>query len=103
MIYTYFALAACGIAGALIHSFPAYLRKISKKPPTEFAFLTLAFSLFTGSVSALLFTDVIGFHWPWTVQPNPWPLALVVGLGSNPLVPILLGRLEGWAEKFGDK
>ena len=103
MVYAYSALAACGIAGALIYSFPAYIRGISKTPPVEFALTTLMFSLFTGSVSALLFTNMIGFHWPWTVEPEPWPLALVVGLGSNPLVPILLRRLEGWANTFGGK
>jgi drug/metabolite transporter (DMT)-like permease len=103
MSYVYFALAACGVAGALIHSFPTYIRNISKTPPVEFALLTLGFSLFTGSVCALLFTNLIGHHWPWTIEPEPWPLALVVGLGSNPLVPILLGRIERWAEKLGEK
>lgn len=103
MTHLYFLLGACGISGALIYSFPAYLRGISKTPPAQFALTTLLFSLFTGSISALLFTGLIGFHWPWTIEPDPWPLALVVGLGSNPLVPILLRRLEGWAETFGGK
>lgn len=96
-------LAACGIAGALIYSFPAYLRAISRKPPLEFAFVTLIFSLFVGSVAAALFTNLIGHNWPWTVEPEPWPLALVIGLASNPLVPIVLKRVEHWAETFGGK
>lgn len=97
------AFAACGIAGALTYSFPAYLRAMRKKPPVDFALASLLFSLFVGSVSAVVFTRLIGFHWPWTVEPEPWPLAMVVGLGSNPLAPILLRRLESWAEAFGGK
>lgn len=103
MPQTILVFALCGIAGALIYSFPAYLRAISRKPPLEFAMATLLFSLFVGSVSATLFTRLVGYHWPWTVQPEPWPLALVIGLASNPLVPILLRRIEGWAETFGGK
>lgn len=103
MTHTFLAFAACGVAGAMIYSFPAYLRGIAKKPPVEFALVTLIFSLFVGSVSAVVFTRLIGFHWPWTVQPDPWPLAVVVGLGSNPIAPILLRRLEGFAETFGGK
>lgn len=97
------ALAACGAAGALIYAFPAYLRAIRRQPPLDFAFTQLAFSIFVGAASASIFTRLVGFHWPWTVQPEPWPLATVVGLASNPLVPILLRRLEGWAENFGGK
>lgn len=72
-------------------------------PPLQFALANLGFSLFVGSVCAVLFTRVIGFHWPWTTQPEPWPLAMVIGLGSNPLVPIVLKRLEAFAETFGGK
>lgn len=97
------AFAACGAAGALIYAFPAYLRAIGRKPPLEFAMATLTFSIFVGSVCAMLFTRLIGFHWPWTIQPEPWPLSLVVGLASNPLVPVMLRRIEGWAETFGGK
>jgi hypothetical protein len=97
------SLAACGAAGALTYSFPAYIKAISKKPPTPFAKSTVAFSLFVGVVCAVVFTRLIGFHWPWTIQPEPWPLAMVIGLGSNPLVPIILRRLENFAETFGGK
>lgn len=103
MNQTFLAFAACGAAGAMIYSFPSYLKAISTKPPVEFALLTLLFSLFVGTLSAILFTQLIGFHWPWTVKPDPWPLATVIGLGSNPLVPVLVRRLESWVETFGGK
>lgn len=96
-------LAACGLAGALIYAFPAYLRAIRKVPPVDFALATLFFSLFVGAVSASLFTRLVGFHWAWTIQPEPWPLALVIGLASNPLTPTILRRIESWAETFGGK
>lgn len=97
------ALALCGLIGALIYSFPAYLKNISRKPPVPFATISLAFSLFVGSVCAALFTRVIGYHWPWTTEPEPFPLAVVIGLASNPLVPHLIRKLEGWVENFGGK
>jgi drug/metabolite transporter (DMT)-like permease len=103
MIGTLIVLALCGMAGALTYSVPLYIRAVSKIPPTPFALTNLIFSVFVGCVTAILFTRMIGHHWPWTVQPEPWPLAMMVGLGSNPLVPIVLRRLEAFAETFGGK
>lgn len=103
MLHTLLIFGICGIAGAFIYAFPAYIRAISRKPPVEFALLTLLFSMFVGSVCAAIFTRLIGFHWPWTVEPEPWPLALVIGLASNSLAPIVLRRIETWAETFGGK
>lgn len=102
MNQTFIAFAACGAAGALIYSFPAYLKAMSNQPPIPLALATLLFSLFTGTITAILFTQLIGYHWPWTVQPQPWPLAAVIGLGSNPLVPVLVRRLERWVDAFGE-
>lgn len=103
MFDQFLALALCGAAGAVTYGFPTYIRAKSKVPPLDFALANLLFSLFVGSICAVLFTRVIGFHWPWTTQPEPWPLAMVIGLGSNPLVPIVLKRLEAFAETFGGK
>lgn len=100
---THLLLIACGLAGALIYSFPAYLRAIAKKPPVENALLTLSFSLFVGGIAALIFTEMVGAKYPWTTDPRPWPLALVIGLCSNPLVPLISRRVENWAENFGGK
>lgn len=96
-------LAACGAAGALTYSVPLYLKAVSKIPPTPHALTNLFFSIFVGTISAALFTRLIGYHWPWTITPEPWPLAMMIGLGSNPLVPIVLRRLERFAETFGGK
>ena len=103
MTYMMFALAACGAAGALTYSFPAYLRAISRTPPLNFALITLGFTIFVGSMSAALFTSMVGHRWPWTIEPEPWPLAVVIGLASNPLIPIAVRRIEAWAETFGGK
>jgi hypothetical protein len=96
-------LIICGVSGAMIYAVPTYLKAMSMIPPMRFAAVYLVFSLFVGALCALVFTNLIGHHYPWAVQPEPWPLAVVIGLGSNPLVPIALRRLEGFAETFGGK
>lgn len=96
-------MAACGAAGAAIYSFPLYIKAISKVPPTAYAFPNMIFSIVVGTICAVVFTRVIGYNFPWTVDPEPWPLALIVGLGSNPLVPILVRKLEKWASAFEGK
>jgi drug/metabolite transporter (DMT)-like permease len=96
-------LALCGLSGALIYSFPCYLQALSHQPPERFAGYTFIFSLFVGSVCAALLTQTIGYHWPWTVKPEPWPLAVVIGLASNPAVPALISRINGFIETFGGK
>jgi drug/metabolite transporter (DMT)-like permease len=100
---TVLALIGCGAAGSLTYSIPLYLKAAGRVPPTKFALVNLIFSVFVGAVCAALFTRLVGFHWPWTVNPEPWPLAMVIGLGSNPLVPVVVRRLEGFAETFGGK
>lgn len=103
MSATILLLFICGMAGALTYSFPIYLKAVLAHPPIPLAAVNLAFSLFVGAVCAVIFTKVVGHHWPWTVEPEPWPLAMVIGLGSNPLVPIVLKKLESFAEAFGGK
>lgn len=96
-------LALCGLAGALIYSFPCYLQALSRQPPDRFAGFSFVFSLFVGSVCAALLTTTIGYHWPWTVKPEPWPLAVVIGLASNPAVPTMINRINSFIEAFGGK
>jgi hypothetical protein len=103
MIEGSLAFALCGAAGATIYSFPIYLKGLKKVPPAEFGIHNLLFSVAVGAVCAAMFTRIIGFNFPWTIDPEPWPLALVVGLGSNPIVPILLRKLEQWANAFEGK
>lgn len=100
MLSTVLILAVCGAAGALTYSFPVYLKAVAEVPPARFALVRMLSSIFTGAIFAALLTRVIGHQWPWMVTPEPWPLALVIGLASNPLLPIVLRRLEGWAETF---
>jgi hypothetical protein len=98
-----FLYAACGATGALIYSFPLYLKAISKDPPFKHAGLKTLFSIFVGATFALFFTGIIGQNFAWTIRPEPWPLALVIGLSSNRLVPIILKKIDGWAESFEGK
>lgn len=100
MIDQLLILAACGAAGAVTYSFPIYLKGISKNPPVKYALINCLFSVAVGSIFAVVFTRVIGQHFEWTVNPEPWPLALVVGLCSNPLVPIFVQKMQKWAEAF---
>lgn len=100
MDYTPLLFAACGAAGAVTYSFPLYLKAITRVPPAKFALAACLFAIFVGCVTAALFTKLIGHHFPWTVEPEPWPLAMVIGLGSNPLVPKLLKFMERWADAY---
>jgi drug/metabolite transporter (DMT)-like permease len=95
--------AACGAAGALIYSFPLYLKSVTQEPPLKMALIKCLFSIFVGSICAVVFTRLIGQNFPWTVKPEPWPLALVIGLSSNRLVPVILKKVDGWAEAFEGK
>lgn len=94
------SLALCGAAGALTYSFPVYLKALAEVPPARFSLHRMLFSVFVGAVFAAILTNIIGRGWPWTVDPEPYPLALVIGLACNPLIPIVLRRLEAWAEIF---
>jgi drug/metabolite transporter (DMT)-like permease len=100
---TLLTFALCGAAGAVAYSFPNYLKGILKTPPVRLALISFLFSVFLGSISAVLFTRFIGFHFPWTVKPEPWPLAMVVGLCSNRVVPVIIRKTEAWAESFEGK
>jgi drug/metabolite transporter (DMT)-like permease len=93
-------MALCGASGAVTYSFPLYLKALGKEPPVKFALVNLGFSVFVGTVCSVLFTRAIGGHFHWTVEPEPWPLAMVIGLGSNPIVPILIRKMEKWASAF---
>lgn len=95
--------ALCGAAGALIYSFPVFLKNITKVPPTQFSTLHLVFAVFVGSCFAAIFTRIVGYHFPWTIRPEPWPLSMVIGLCSNPLVPVIVRKVQGWAEAFEGK
>ncbi len=99
------SLALCGAAGALTYSFPVYLKAVSEVPPAQFSVHRMIFSVFVGGLFAAILTNVIGRRWAWTIDPEPYPLALVIGLACNPLIPIVLRRLEAWAEKVtpGDR
>lgn len=93
-------LAVCGAAGAMIYSFPIYLKGISKVPPVKYAMVNCLFSIAVGLIMAVVLTRTIGHQFPWTVNPEPWPLALVIGLCSNPLAPIFVNKMRKWAEAF---
>ena len=53
-----------------------------------------------GAAFAAIFTRVIGHNFAWTITPEPWPLAYVLGLTSNKLVPVILTKVLGWADKY---
>jgi len=89
-----------GGIGALIYAFPMYLAAASADPPGKFAFVVLLFSVFTGAVLAPLLVPALGHRWGFLVQPEPFPLAIAVGLVCNPLIPIFVGKIRDWAESF---
>lgn len=89
-----------GAIGALIYAFPMYLANKSKVPPDTHPIPALAFAIFTGAVLAPLITPVLGKRWPFMVDPEPYPLAFVLGLLANPIVPVFVRKATGWAEAY---
>lgn len=89
-----------GAIGALIYSFPVYLAALQLVPPARFAAVVLVFSVFVGGVIAPVLVLILGHRWPFLIDPEPYPLAIGIGLGANPLVPIFVRKLTGWADRY---
>lgn len=89
-----------GAVGALIYSFPLYLSALNLVPPGRFALPVLIFSVFVGAVLAPILVPMLGGRWSFLVDPEPYPLAVGIGLGANPLVPIVVRKLTGWADSY---
>ncbi len=89
-----------GALGALIYAFPVYLAAVSTVPPGKFALVAMVFAVFVGGVLAPVLVPLLGHRWPFLVQPEPYPLAVVIGLACNPVMPIFMRKLTGWAESF---
>ncbi len=89
-----------GAIGALIYAFPMYLAAAAAVPPGKFAFIVMLFSIATGAILAPLLVPMLGHRWGFLVQPEPYPLAVAVGLLCNPLIPIFVGKIRDWAESF---
>lgn len=95
-----FLLYIFGGVGALIYAFPMYLAAASAEPPGKFAFTVMLFSVFVGGILAPVLVPLLGHRWSFLVDPEPYPLAVAVGLASNPLMPIFIRKLTGWAESY---
>lgn len=93
-------LALCGGMGALLYSFPILIAALKAVPPTQYAWATLAFSVLVGAVVAPILVPMLGNWKPFLVQPEPYPLALGLGLAINPLAPIAIRKLTGWADAY---
>lgn len=99
-MHTHLLLAACGAVGALMYSFPILLAALKAVPPGRFAWTTALFSVFLGAALAPIFVPNLGAKWPFLVQPEPYPLAVGVGLMVNPLTPIIVRRLTKFADSY---
>jgi len=95
-------LYVCGAAGALMYAFPMYMIAIMKEPPAKFALQILIFSIFVGGFVAPVFTLTLGnVSWlSWMVKPEPYPLALIIGLLSNPFMPVIVRKATEWADSY---
>ncbi len=89
-----------GGIGALIYAFPMYLAAASADPPGRFALTVMFFSVFVGAILSPVLVPMLGHRWDFLVQPEPYPLAVGVGLASNPLMPIFIRKLRDWAESY---
>lgn len=78
-----------GVAGSIAYGLPVLLKDLSHDPPTKFAVVNFLLSVFIGAVSGIVLTRIIGHHFPWTVKPEPYALAFIVGLAVNPNIPLL--------------
>ena len=93
-------LALCGAFGALLYSFPIYIAALKSVPPGRFALAMLGFAVIVGAFAAPILVPLLGHRWPFLVEPEPFPLAVGVGLAVNPISPILIKKLTGWADSF---
>lgn len=79
-----------GGVGAICYAFPTYLQGRTAGEP--YSLSTFVFSVFVGVVFGGVLTPFIGKAYPWTVDPEPYPLAFVLGLMANPLLPRIINR-----------
>lgn len=96
----YLILALCGALGALLYSFPILIAALKAIPPGRFAWTSMVFSVVVGAAMAPILVPMLGSRWDFLVQPEPYPLAVGVGLAVNPLAPIVVKRLTGWADNY---
>ena len=97
---TFIALALCGALGALLYSFPILIAALKSVPPGRFAWTSLGFSVGVGAMMAPILVPLLGSRWSFLVQPEPYPLAVGIGLAINPLAPIAIKKLTGWADAY---
>lgn len=97
---TFVSLALCGALGALLYSFPILLAALRAVPPTRFAWLAAMFSVLIGATMAPILVPLLGHRWPFLVEPEPYPLAVGIGLAINPFAPIIVKKLTGWADAY---
>lgn len=96
----FLVLALCGALGASMYAFPILIKALTAIPPGRFAWLSLAFSVIVGACSAPILTPFLGNRWDFLISPEPYPLAVGIGLAINPIAPIVVNRLTKWAEGF---
>lgn len=93
-------LALCGALGALLYSFPILIAALKSVPPGRFAWTSMAFSVVMGAAMSPILVPLLGHRWSFLVQPEPYPLAVGVGLAVNPIAPIVVKKMTGWADKY---
>jgi drug/metabolite transporter (DMT)-like permease len=100
-----FTLALCGAGGALMYAAPVYIKGRSRVPPAQDGLLQLALALFAGALCAAVATQFIGHKWPWTVEPKPFALAVMIGLACHSAIPVLIHNIVKALEllKFGEE
>lgn len=96
----FLALALCGALGASLYAFPILIKALSAVPPGKFAWVSLAFSVIVGAMSAPILVPFLGGRWNFLIVPEPYPLAVGIGLAINPLAPILVDKLTRWADGY---
>lgn len=97
---TFVILALCGALGALLYSFPILLAALKSVPPGRFAWTSMVFSVIIGAAMAPILVPLLGSKWEFLIQPEPYPLAVGIGLAVNPLAPIVVRKLTGWADNY---
>lgn len=80
-----------GGAGAMFYAFPVFVAA-RRAGQDGYSFTILCFSIGVGALFGGVLTPWIGARAPWTVDPEPYPLALVLGLLANPLLPRIVDR-----------
>ncbi len=96
-----------GLGGAFSYAFPRLLKawkETENRTPSWWGrqLSETIGALFIGVIFAEAATPFVGHRFPWTVEPTPVALAVVIGLYANEAGPTFTRAINRWIKKQSD-